>query len=115
MKARLYMDVHVDARVTRLLRERGIDVVTAQEDGAAEFPDPDLLDRATHLGRILVTEDKDFLPLAAALQHSGQTFEGIVFVHRQTMSLTRYADDLTLYVEAEAPESFRNLVRFLPI
>jgi hypothetical protein len=30
---RLYMDVHVKAAITAGLRRRGIDVVTAQEDG----------------------------------------------------------------------------------
>jgi hypothetical protein len=37
---RLYMDVHVPIAVTYGLRLRGVDVLTAQEDGAAELPDP---------------------------------------------------------------------------
>jgi hypothetical protein len=34
---RLYMDVHVKAAITAGLRRRGIDVVTAQEDGGARI------------------------------------------------------------------------------
>ena len=51
------MDVHVPGQVTRGLRLRGVDVLTAQEDGTTTFPDPDLLDRATALGRVLFTQD----------------------------------------------------------
>jgi hypothetical protein len=47
----LYMDVHVRAEITRGLRARGVDVRTAQEDGAHRFDDAALLDRATALGR----------------------------------------------------------------
>jgi len=49
----LYMDVHVRAEVTDGLRARGVDVLTAQEDGTAELDDPELLDHATALGRVL--------------------------------------------------------------
>lgn len=46
MSLRLYMDVHVRWAITAGLRRRGLDVLTAQEDGAARFEDPALLDRA---------------------------------------------------------------------
>jgi hypothetical protein len=36
---RLYMDVHVKAVITARLWRRGIDVVTAQEDGGAHLED----------------------------------------------------------------------------
>jgi hypothetical protein len=37
MSVRLYMDVHVRRAVTEGLRMRGVDVLTAQDDGAAEL------------------------------------------------------------------------------
>ena len=40
--------------VTTALRLRSVDVLTAQEDGAATLDDDRLLQRATELGRILV-------------------------------------------------------------
>jgi len=61
MSVRLYMDVHVRRTVTAGLRLRGVDVMTAQEDGAGELLDPELLDRATELGRVLFTQDDDLL------------------------------------------------------
>ena len=61
MSVALYSDVHVRAAVTEGLRLRGVDVLTAQEDGAATMDDPDLLDRAGELGRVIFTQDQDFL------------------------------------------------------
>jgi predicted nuclease of predicted toxin-antitoxin system len=57
----LYRDVHVARAVTIALRMHGIDVLTAQQDGAATLDDLALLKRATELGRILVSQDADLL------------------------------------------------------
>ena len=46
MSVRLYFDVQVRRAVADGLRQRGVDVLRAQEDGAAELEDPELLDRA---------------------------------------------------------------------
>ena len=51
MSLRLYMDVHVRRSVTTALRFRGVDVLTAQEDGTARWDDGPLLDRATDTER----------------------------------------------------------------
>ena len=39
MSISLYMDVHIPAAITEALRLRGVDVITAQEDKAAEVSD----------------------------------------------------------------------------
>lgn len=67
---RLYMDVHVRREVTVGLRIRGVDVLTAQEDDAATLSDAELLTRATERGRVLFSQDTDFLRESAA--RSGQ-------------------------------------------
>ena len=59
------MDHHVPRAITTGLRLRGVDVLTAYEDGASELPDPALLDRASELGRVLFTQDDDLLAEAA--------------------------------------------------
>ena len=61
MSVRLYIDVHVRRAVTDGLRLRGVDVLTAQEDGAAEFEDDALLERASGLRRVLFSQDDDLL------------------------------------------------------
>jgi predicted nuclease of predicted toxin-antitoxin system len=66
----LYMDVHVRRAITVALLDRGIDVLTAQRDGAAELDDPALLDRATTLNRVLFSQDQDLLIEATRRQRS---------------------------------------------
>lgn len=67
------MDVHVPRAVTNGLRRRGVDVLTAQEDGAATLDDRALLDRATALNRPLYTHDDDLLIEAHRRQQAAKS------------------------------------------
>jgi predicted nuclease of predicted toxin-antitoxin system len=60
MSVALYMDEHVHRAITVGLRLRGMDVLTAQDDGQRNTPDNVLLDRAAELGRVLFSQDEDF-------------------------------------------------------
>ena len=73
MSLGLYMDAHVPLAITRGLRRRGVDVLTAQQDGTTRLPDPELLDRATALGRILFSQDEDLIAEAVRRQRSGES------------------------------------------
>jgi predicted nuclease of predicted toxin-antitoxin system len=77
----LYMDVHIRRAVTSALRLRSIDVLTAQEDGAAELDDDRLLERATELGRVLVSQDDDLLREGARRLSERKAFSGIIYSH----------------------------------
>ena len=59
------MDVQVPRAITEGLRVRGVDVLTAQGDGAGRLDDAALLHRAGSLGRVLFTRDSDLLTEAA--------------------------------------------------
>jgi predicted nuclease of predicted toxin-antitoxin system len=72
------MDVHVRRAVTDGLRLRGIDVLTAQEDGATLLEDSDLLNRATNLDRMLFTQDEDLLRETKRRQQAGEPFASVV-------------------------------------
>ena len=61
MSLGLYMDVHVPLAITRGLRRRGVDALTAQQDGATRLPDPHLLNRAMELGRLFFSQDEDLV------------------------------------------------------
>jgi predicted nuclease of predicted toxin-antitoxin system len=61
MAIAFYMDHHVPRAITAGLRLRGVDVLTAYEDGSIELDDSALLDRANELERILFTRDDDLL------------------------------------------------------
>lgn len=74
MQARLryYTDEHVARAVVRGLRQRGIDVLTVPDVGLLGARDEEHLERARAEGRVLFTQDDDFLRLhAAGIEHAG--------------------------------------------
>ena len=111
----LYMDVHVHSAITEGLRSRGVDVLTAQADDAAELDDPALLDRATELGRALFTQDQDFLREGPLRQRLGAPFAGIIFGAQSPSLLGRYITDLELIALASEAADCANRVIYLPL
>ncbi len=115
MTVALYMDVHVHAAITAGLRQRGVTVWTAQEDGAGQLPDPDLLDRSTALGYALFTYDTDFLVEAARRQRAGETFAGIIHIPGNKLRIGKCIDDLELIAKAQDPPDMADRVTHLPL
>ena len=115
MSVGLYMDVHVPAAITRGLLLRGVDVLTAQVDGTTELEDPDLLNRATELGRVLFSQDEDLLAEATKRQRSGQHFGGVIYAHQLGITVGRAINDLEVLAQAGSVEEFANRVEYLPI
>lgn len=111
----LYMDENVDGAITRGLRLRDIDVLTVQEDEREGITDPEVLERATELGRVLFTQDKDFFTEAHYRQMVGQSFSGVIYAPQDKATLGQCIADLELLVLAGLPEDFANLVRYLPL
>lgn len=72
MPLAVYMDVHVPASISEGLRRKLIDVRTAQDDSAGRMSDDETLTRATAVGRVLFTQDTDFLEIASRWQRQGQ-------------------------------------------
>ena len=115
MSVKLYMDVHIRRAVTNGLRLRGVDVLTAQEDGAGELDDPALLDRATALGRILFTQDDDLLREAAKRAHSREAFAGVIYAHQLNIAVGQCVDELELIAKATEPDEWANRLLYLPL
>jgi predicted nuclease of predicted toxin-antitoxin system len=115
VSVRLYMDVHVRRPVTTGLRIRGVDVLTAQEDGAGRWEDSELLDRALQLGRVLFTQDDDLLMEAARRQRSGEVFGGVIYAHQQNVTVRQSIEELELIAKACEPKELTNRVVFLPL
>jgi Domain of unknown function (DUF5615) len=111
----IYMDVHVPIAVTDGLRRRNIDLLTSQEDGTTQMDDEPLLSRATALGRLLLTQDQDFLRIAARWQQSGNGFVGILYAQQQGASLGQLVQDVELIVTCADPDELRNRVTYLPL
>ena len=115
MSVLLYMDVHVRRAVTDGLRLRGIDVLTAQEDGSAEFEDSDLLDRATELDRVLFSQDDDLLREANKRQQRGEIFAGVIYAHQLNITVGQCVLDLELIAKPTEMEGWVSSTVYLPI
>jgi hypothetical protein len=108
------MDHNVPRAITAGLRRRGIDMLSAYEDGAYEMEDAALLDRAQELGRVLFSRDDDLVREATRRQREGLSFSGVIYAHQRDVSIGRCTLDLYLIAEARAPEELRDRVIFLP-
>lgn len=115
MSLRLYMDAQVPRVVAEQLGVRGVDVLTAQEDGHDEAPDEELLTRAGNLRRVLFTQDADFLREGALRQERGEPFAGIIYLHQLALVIGPCVDDLELLAKVTEPEEFVNRVEYLPL
>ena len=113
MSLGLYMDVHAPLPITRGLRRRGVDVLTAQEDGAGRWLDPKLLDRAGELGRILFSQDEDLIAEAVRRQRGGESFATVVFARQLDLSIARGIADLEAIAKAALPEDAKGQLIFL--
>ena len=111
----IYMDHNVPRAITVGLRMRGVDVVTAYEDGADEMDDVSLLDRATELGRVLFTHDDDLLSEATKRQQKHIPFGGVIYAHQMGITIGACIKDLELISNAGKPEDLLDRVEFLPL
>lgn len=79
-EVRFYADEHISKAVIRGLRHRGVDVLTVADAGLIGAADIKHLRRARDDGRVIVTQDDDFLRLAAG----GEPHVGIVYAPQHT-------------------------------
>ncbi len=110
MPLALYMDHHVPKAITNGLRARGVDVITAHEDGTDQFEDPELLDRANELHRILYTQDDDLLIEATRRMQEGISFHGVIYGHQLRVSIGGCVRDLEIMAKAGEAEDIINQV-----
>lgn len=107
------MDVHVPASISAGLRRKLIDVRTAQDDSADRMSDDDLLTQATALERVLLTQDADFLEIAARRQRQGIAYSGILFAP-QGPPIGQLIEDAELCLAGMTADEFRNCLVHLP-
>ncbi len=115
MSVKLYFDVHVPRGIARELRRRGVDVLTSQDDGTARLPDPELLDRADVLGRVLFSRDDDLLREATRRLRAGASFAGVVYAHQLRVTIGQCVRDLELLAIGGEVDDFRGRVIFMPL
>lgn len=115
MPLALYMDVHVPAAITEGLRRRRLDILTSQEDGTREFDDERLLQRVLESGRLLFTQDADFLIIATIWQQAARKFPGIIFSSQDQTAIGRTVDELELVLSCYEADEVENRIIFLPL
>lgn len=115
MALALYMDQHVPRAITIGLRLRGVDVLTAFEDGADNVDDTELLDRASALGRVLFSQDDDLLAEAARRQAKDIPFSGVIYAHQLRVSIGMCIHDLEVIATVGEPTDLQQQVLFLPL
>ena len=114
MAVGIYMDVHIPRSITNGLRLRGVDVLTAEEDRTITLTDPELLNRATELGRILYSQDDDLLVEATFRLQNNIEFSGVVYSHQLHSPIGRCVEDLEIIAKTLETEDIANRVEFIP-
>lgn len=115
MSLRLYMDVHVPFPITRALRQRGVDVLTAQDDATTTLDDGALLDRASELGRVLFSMDADLRREAVNRQRGNIAFAGVIAADQLRITIGQCIDDLQLIATVYEPADIANQLEYLPL
>ena len=77
--------------------------------------DPDLLQRATDLGRVLFTRDADLLVEASNRQRIGNDFHGVIYAHLKRVDVGACIRDLEIIARAGQPEDLINHIEYLPL
>lgn len=107
-RIRLYMDEHVHKAVTEGLRRRGVDVLRAQDAGMMAASDRMHLDFAAKEGRVIFTQDADFL----GLHDAGISHRGIVYAPQQT-PIGRILRGLMLVYDVLTPDDMADHAEFI--
>ncbi|MBI1897715.1 MAG: DUF5615 family PIN-like protein [Acidobacteria bacterium] len=109
MPIRFHLDEHISAGVAAGLRRRNIDVTTAADAGLIGATDVAHLEFAASSGRVVVTQDDDFLRLHA----QGVAHAGIAYCQQQSMSMGEMLRRVVLIHDLLSPEEMAGRVEFL--
>lgn len=104
MAIKFYIDEHIHPGVAKALRQRGIDVLTAQQAGNLNVDDEEHLQFAISEGRVMVTQDEDFLKTTS--------HKGIAYAH-QRKPMRQIIEGLVLIAETMTEEEMVNHTEYL--
>jgi hypothetical protein len=106
---RFHLDEHIPAGIAAGLRRRNIDATTTAEAGLAGADDAAQLSFASASGRVLVTQDADFLRLHA----QGALHAGIAYCHPGSTPMGAMLRRLVLIYDLLSPAEMAGTVEFL--
>ena len=105
---RFQTDEHIQKGVIRALRARGVDVLTTTDAGLLGATDEKQLEYAHRERRVMITQDQDFLRLAAA----GFAHSGIAYA-RVGNSIGEIQYWLLILGDVMTPEEMENHIEYL--
>jgi predicted nuclease of predicted toxin-antitoxin system len=108
-RIRFHLDEHVSPAIARALRQRGIDVTTARETGLLGASDLQHLARAHAEGRVIFTQDADFL----RLHHEQRPHAGITYCKQGSRSIGEIVASLVLIYEVLEPDEIAGQIEYL--
>lgn len=115
MSVPLYFDQNMPWVVAFALRARDVDVLLAFDDSRDQTPDEQLLERATALGRLLVSQDRDFTVITARWMREGRYFAGVARTPQRGMPIGAVIEQLEMLSKASDPFHLENQIWYLPL
>lgn len=103
-----HLDENCDPRIARGLRRHGVDVTTTRDAGLLTASDDVQHAFATAQGRVIITQDADFLRLHA----TGVDHPGIVYYSSQARTIGQVVRAVVQVWEMLEPEEMRRRVEF---
>jgi predicted nuclease of predicted toxin-antitoxin system len=108
-EVRFHLDEHIDNAIAQALVDRGIDVTTTVQAGLRGSDDSAHLAFCRREGRVIVTDDYDFLRIASArADHAG-----IAFCHKGRLTIGQIIGGLTLIHQVLEAGEMAGHVEFL--
>jgi hypothetical protein len=107
-----YTDENVQSAIVAGLRQRSMDIVTAEERNQRQTDDEVLLETATAEQRLMLSNDTDFLRIHAEWLRVGRDHAGIVF-WRQDLSIGETITRILQYAHGTSAEDARNILKYL--
>jgi Domain of unknown function (DUF5615) len=108
-----YADSHVHSGIVSGLLRRGMDVVRVQDRGQCGVEDEIILATAAAEGRLMLTNDDDFLRIHSAWQAAGRSHAGIVFWAQNRYPIGEVIRRIELYAAHTSPAQAANVVKYL--
>lgn len=106
---RFHLDEHCDPAIATGLKLHAVDVTTTPEAGLLHAPDEEHIAYGIASGRVVSTQDQDFLRHHAA----GVEHRGIAFCLQQSRSIGQIIAGLLLIWEVYDPEEMAGRVEYL--
>lgn len=106
----------MDRGLVRALRARGVDVITALDEGMIERSDDEHLEYATTQGRVLFTCNvADFYRLHTSFLTQGKSHVGMILAPQQRYSVGEQMRRLLKLINTKSAEEMKSEVEFLQV